>query len=96
VLRGKDVPDGLPGKEEIYPDPEEWINPGDSVVVAPGGEIVAGPLRREEGMLFFDFDLGKIAAAKRSLDVAGHYSRPDIFTLHIKTGLSALVERDES
>ena len=98
VLRGKDIPGDFPGREEIYPDPGEGINPGDSVVVAPGGEIVAGPLRREEGMLFFDVDHDKIAVAKRSLDVPGHFSRPDIFTLHIKTGLPTLVEydRDES
>lgn len=98
VLRGKDIPGDFPGREEIYPDPEEWINPGDSVVVAPGGEIAAGPLRREEGILYFDVDLAKIAAARRSLDVAGHYSRPDIFTLHVNAGLQALVEydRDES
>ena len=95
VLRGKDIPADFPGKEEIYPDPDEWINPGDSVIVAPGGDIVAGPMRREEGILYFDADRAKIAATKRSLDVAGHYSRPDIFTLRIETGLPTLVEYEQ-
>ena len=40
-LRSCDVPAGFPGREQLFPDPGEWLNPSDSVVVAPGGEIVA-------------------------------------------------------
>ena len=39
ALTGRDFPDDFPGKSLLYPDPEEWINTGDSVVVAPGGEL---------------------------------------------------------
>ena len=85
VLRGKDIPSDFPEKSALYPDPDEWINPGDSVVVAPGGDIVAGPMRNEEGILFCEADCRRVGSAKRALDVAGHYSRPDIFTLHINT-----------
>ena len=41
---------------DLYPDAEEWVNPGDSAVVAPGGKIVAGPLRNEFGVLYADID----------------------------------------
>src|SRR5207253_3160952 len=41
-----DVPADFPGREHIFAG-QEWINPGDSVVVRPGGEIVAGPLHEE-------------------------------------------------
>jgi nitrilase len=51
AFRGKDLPDWFPGKAELYPKPDEWINAGDSVVVAPGGTIVAGPMRNEVGIL---------------------------------------------
>src|SRR5206468_749540 len=40
ALRASDIPDGLLGKLELFKNAEEWINPGDSVVVAPGGKIV--------------------------------------------------------
>lgn len=83
LLRGADVPDDLPEKAVLYPDNEEWVNPGDSLVIAPGGQILEGPLHREEGMLYCDIDTEKVAAARRALDVAGHYSRPDIFTLQV-------------
>jgi nitrilase len=83
ALRGSDIPKSFPGREQLYPDADEWINPGDSVIVAPGGKIVSGPLHKEYGILYADIDLGRIAAARRTLDTAGHYARPDIFQLTV-------------
>jgi nitrilase len=85
LMKGSDIPEDFPQKETLYPDENEWINPGDSVVIAPGGEIVAGPMNKEAGILYYDIDLEKVAIAKRAFDVVGHYSRPDIFQLHVNT-----------
>jgi len=85
ALTRDDIPADFPEKESLYPDTENWINAGDSVVVAPGGEIVSGPLREEKGLLFADIDSDRVAVSKRALDVAGHYSRPDVFTLTVNT-----------
>jgi nitrilase len=85
LMQGHDIPDDFPEKDKLYPDADEWVNPGDSVVIAPGGQIVAGPLRQEEGIVFCEIDLGKTGIAKRAMDVVGHYSRPDIFTLHVNS-----------
>jgi nitrilase len=82
-LRASDVPAEFPGREQLFPDPDEWLNPGDSMVVAPGGTVVAGPLHEEHGLLFADIEPARVAAAHRTLDVAGHYSRNDIFRLTI-------------
>ncbi len=82
-LTGADIPDDFPEKGELFPDPDEWINPGDSVVVAPGGRIVAGPMHKQKGILYAEVDAEVVAAARRTLDVAGHYARPDLFTLTI-------------
>ena len=83
AFRASDLPDDLPGKAGLYPDADEWVNAGDSVVVAPGGKIVAGPLRNEPGILYADIDLEQVGIARRALDVVGHYARPDIFELHV-------------
>ncbi len=85
VLRGTDLPHDLPDLAALYPDPEEWINPGDSVVIAPGGKIVAGPMRREVVILYAESDIERVGVARRSLDVVGHYARPDIFQLRVNT-----------
>ncbi len=95
LMRGSDFPDDLPGKNQLYPDAEEWVNQGDSLVIAPGGAIVAGPLRKESGILYWDIDLGKIGSARRVLDVAGHYSRPDIFKLQVNRQSQSSVEFED-
>jgi len=84
VLQGRDLPGDLPGRAQLFPDDDEWINGGDSVVVAPGGRIVAGPLHDTRGTLLAELDLERVGIARRSLDVAGHYARPDLFTLQVQ------------
>lgn len=83
ALRAADWPQGLPGSAELYPNADEWVNDGDSVIVAPGGKVVAGPLRQAYGLVTADLDLARIGLARRSLDVAGHYARPDVFKLQV-------------
>ena len=83
LIQASDLPENFPDKDNLYPDAEEWVNPGDSIVIAPDGEIVAGPMHKESGILYCEIDLEKTSIAKRALDVTGHYSRPDIFQLHV-------------
>jgi nitrilase len=90
-LRGSDIPADFPGRAQLFPDPDEWLNPGDSVVAAPGGELVAGPLHQEHRLLLAEVEPARVAAAHRTLDVAGHYSRNDIFRLSIDRRVSAPV-----
>jgi predicted amidohydrolase len=56
--------------------------PGESCIIDPRGEIVAGPAEGEQ-ILVADCSEEHIFAAKASCDVAGHYSRPDVFQLHV-------------
>jgi nitrilase len=83
ALRGRDIPSDFPQRAKLFPDLDEWFNPGDSVVVAPDGKVVAGPLHEEHGILYAECDPARSAAAKRTLDVTGHYGRPDIFRLEV-------------
>jgi nitrilase len=92
ALKVSDIPDDFPAKKELYSESEEWVNPGDSIVIAPGGEIVAGPMRNEQGILYAEVDIGRVGLARRALDVAGHYARPDIFKLHVNTQPQSPVE----
>ena len=84
AFRGRDIAPALPAKAAaLFPEPDAWINAGDTVVVAPGGKIAAGPLHETFGILHADVDLERVGMARRSLDVAGHYGRPDIFRLQV-------------
>ncbi|NRF67291.1 carbon-nitrogen hydrolase family protein [Aquincola sp. S2] len=85
AIRGRDLAAAMPPKAGLFDDNDEWINGGDSVVVAPGGKVVAGPLHEVQGMLFADIELERVGIARRSLDVVGHYARPDLFRLQVNT-----------
>ncbi|WP_434020283.1 carbon-nitrogen hydrolase family protein [Lutimonas sp.] len=78
ALKMTDIPDHFDFKK-LYPEGREWINTGNSCIVAPNGKILAGPMEAEEGILYAEIDLKDIIAAKRMFDVVGHYSRPDVF-----------------
>jgi nitrilase len=82
ALQGSDIPDDFPERDRLF-TPEEWINVGDAVVIKPNGGVAAGPLNREKGILYADIDAEEARRARRSLDVCGHYARPDIFSLSI-------------
>ena len=75
-------PDDLEGIEELADQPEV-ICRGGSVIVSPLGEVLAGPLWDEEGILAADLDLAEVTRGKLDFDVVGHYARSDIFQLKI-------------
>ncbi len=71
------------------PEGKECFGEGGAAIVDPAwGEVIAGPLRGEEGMLVADCDLSRGLRAKRWFDVSGHYSRED--------ALLPLIAPDES
>jgi nitrilase len=96
AMKGSDVPANFPGRTRIFDD-NEWINPGDAIVIKPGGGTMAGPLRKEHGILYADIDVGAARASRKDLDVTGHYSRSDIFSLEVdRTRMPPVTFIDES
>src|SRR5436305_12844282 len=47
--------------------------------VFPEGEFIAGPVRKQEAILYAEIDPRMVQGPKWMLDVAGHYARPDVF-----------------
>jgi nitrilase len=64
-------------------EPQALACRGGSVIVSPLGEVLAGPLYDQEGILCADLDLAEVARGKLDFDVVGHYARPDVFQLVI-------------
>lgn len=84
ALKLNDIPNEFEFKK-LYPAGREWVNTGNSCIISSNGEILAGPLEAEEGILYADIDLSQITASKRMFDVVGHYSRPDVFEFKIRS-----------
>ena len=70
--------------QSLLTDEPEDICPGGSVIISPMGEILAGPLRNETGVLLAELDLNEIAQSKLDFDVIGHYARNDIFKFKVE------------
>ena len=87
ALKMDDIPDEYEFKK-LYPEGREWINVGNSAIIAPNGQFLAGPLEAKEDILYADIDLQQIIKAKRMFDVVGHYSRPDVFSFNVKNNIS--------
>ncbi len=81
------IPAGFPGRDRVWrPDHDDgWVEPGNTVIVGPTDEILAGPARHEETVLTAELDLNAVRAARRFFDPTGHYHRPDIFRLNVDT-----------
>ena len=91
AMRKDDIPDRYTFKAKYYGETGEWINMGDSAIVNPEGEFIAGPLNKEEGILYAELDPSMMSGPKWMLDVAGHYARPDVFTLTVNRESRRLV-----
>ena len=48
-LRGSDVPADIPGRDEIYGGDDDWMSRGNTIIVDPYGDVLAGPLTGETG-----------------------------------------------
>jgi nitrilase len=67
-----DFPVELPAGKDVFGE-------GGAAIVEPRwGEVIAGPLRGEEGMLVADCDLRAGLHAKRWFDAVGHYARAEV------------------
>jgi nitrilase len=82
-LRRSDLPADLAPVQGD--DPDTVLIRGGSVIVSPFGEVLAGPLYGEEGVLVAEIDLDERIGGTFDLDVVGHYARPDVFTLQVDT-----------
>jgi nitrilase len=72
--------------------PQTVLIRGGSCIVAPLGQVLAGPNYESECILTADLDLDEIARWKFDLDVTGHYARPDVFRLTVNEAAQPAVE----
>lgn len=64
-------------------DAETPLIEGNSMIVGPLGDVLAGPLVGKTGLITASIDLQELVRARYDFDVVGHYARPDVFALHV-------------
>lgn len=75
-VRKSDYPERY---QDFLQDEPEIMSSGGSVIVAPNGDVLSGPLLNEEGLLTAELDLDQVKKTKLDFDVIGHYARNDVF-----------------
>lgn len=83
ALEASDIPADVPYRDELFPNADEWVNPGDAVVYKPFGGVAAGPMHKKKGLLITEIDVAEARASRRKFDASGHYARPDVFQLTV-------------
>lgn len=87
ILAETDVPDELRDefRQGLDADLETggWLFPGGSGVIGPDGEWLTPPVTGEVGILYEEFQPSSALAFKHDLDVAGHYTRPELLRLEV-------------
>lgn len=73
----------LPPELEPHPDrarsPEQWVLHGGSAIIGPDGSYLVEPVYDAPRVLVAELDLGRVREESMTLDVAGHYHRPELF-----------------
>ncbi|MES2414594.1 MAG: carbon-nitrogen hydrolase family protein [Pseudomonadota bacterium] len=71
---------------------EKLRNTGYASIIGPSGQVLSQPLDGE-GVVYADVDLNDVMVSKILNDFAGHYNRPDVFSLHINEAVPEMIRR---
>ena len=75
----EDLPHELTAGFTLPAGSTRWVENGGSAIIGPDSRYVLDPVFDREELLVADLDLGEIDRGMMTLDVTGHYARPDIF-----------------
>ena len=81
LMRRSDIGQDLPHAELLTTAADDLMADGGSCVAAPNGEWLLEPQSGDESLYIVELDHARVLEERHSLDVAGHYSRPDVTRL---------------
>jgi predicted amidohydrolase len=79
LMRASSLPPELEPHPERVTGPGQWLLRGGSAVIGPDGSYAAGPVYDEPAIIVAEIDLRRSRAESMTLDVTGHYHRPELF-----------------
>lgn len=86
IMRRSDLPAELEAAVDLGPESDEFILNGGSSVIGPDGMYVAGPSFGSEVIILARINLDRIREESLTLDVTGHFNRPDLFDFTFNAG----------
>lgn len=87
LMRAAALPAGLERDPARAPSDDAPVMRGGSAIIGPDGSYIVNPVFDEPTILHATLDTAVLDGERMTLDVAGHYSRPDVFTFGVVTSL---------
>ncbi|HSH79710.1 MAG TPA: carbon-nitrogen hydrolase family protein [Herpetosiphonaceae bacterium] len=94
LMRASALPPELEAHPGIITHGDQWVLRGGSAIIGPDGAYVQAPVYDEERVLVAELDLGRIREESMTLDVTGHYHRPELFEFRALRSARRRSERD--
>ncbi len=86
IMYGRDFPSELELPDHIANHPNAVVLNGGSSVIGPDGHFLMEPQYDLDGTFYCEMDeMERILKESMTLDVSGHYQRPDVFDFKIRT-----------
>ncbi len=79
LMRASSLPPELEAHPERVSGPEHWVLRGGSAIIGPDGKYVVKPVYDKPDILLAELDLTRASEESMTLDVTGHYHRPELF-----------------
>ena len=87
LMRASALPPELEPHPERVRSADQWVLRGGSEIIGPDGRYVVEPVYDRPELLIADLDLGLVRQESMTLDVGGHYHRPELFDFRLlRTG----------
>ena len=83
--RASSYPPDFPLRKLLGETGTDVIGRGGSAILAPDGTYLAGPLYDKEGILYAELDPARLDEEHQRFDPAGHYHRPDVLSLRVRS-----------
>ena len=84
LMRASALPPSLEPSPAKVSSPDQWLLAGGSAIIGPDGSYLAGPLYEESGVLVAELSYRRNTEEAMTLDVAGHYQRPELFEFRVR------------
>jgi nitrilase len=95
LMRRDDIGDDLPYADLLRESADDVMADGGSCLASPTGEWILEPEINTESLRVATIDHQLVLEERHSLDVAGHYSRPDVTRLIVNRKRQTTTEFDD-
>lgn len=95
LFSGDFLTDALPQPELLQKSISGVLANGGSCIANPDGSWLMEPITDEEGVFYATLDHHKVREARLSLNISGHYSRPDVFQLSVNTTRQSIIKKED-